>query len=183
MLRLFRSAAWLCAIVCFAVGLSAAFAADRKITLLPGTDLPGFDYAVVKDTTLKACQAACDGDNLCRAFTFNEKAKWCFLKGEAGAERPFKGATSGKIAPCPSPTRSRPPAPGELPFPAQDLHRLPPRSFAADLPDHRSAAGRRRLCRSGQGRRRRPRPSQSRRRDRRPTARRWPSTPTTRPSG
>ena len=68
-----------------------------NITLLPDTDLPGFDYSTIKDTTLDACQAACADDRICRAFTFNEKAKWCFLKSEVGEATAFKGATSGKI--------------------------------------------------------------------------------------
>jgi len=119
--RLFRTATWLAAIVCLAVGLSAASAADRQITLLPGTDLPGFDYSVTKNTTLKACQTACEGDRLCRAFTFNQKTKWCFLKGGVGPATAFAGATSGTISAVPSredlaTTRSQ-----ELPFPAQDL--------------------------------------------------------------
>ena len=44
-------------------------AAETKITLLQGTDLPGFDYSIVKDTDLDSCQAACTDDNICRAFT------------------------------------------------------------------------------------------------------------------
>ena len=50
MLPLFRSAVWFCAAIILALGLSAPVnAADRSATLLPSTDLPGFDYSVVKD--------------------------------------------------------------------------------------------------------------------------------------
>ena len=44
MLRLFRGAFWLCLALSLALGANAAGAADRKSTLLPATDLPGFDY-------------------------------------------------------------------------------------------------------------------------------------------
>ena len=103
MQRLFRSAFWLCAAVFLVLGFSAADAAERKITLLPGTDLPGFDYSVVKGVTINACEAACRDDRVCRAFTFNQKAGWCFLKGNVGPQTPFAAAASGRISMTPSP--------------------------------------------------------------------------------
>ena len=78
--------------------LSGAFAADRTVDLMEGVDLPGFDYSTIKDTDLDACSAACTDDKICRAFTFNEKAGWCFLKSEVAQSTPFDGATSGTIA-------------------------------------------------------------------------------------
>ncbi|MCS6760530.1 MAG: PAN/Apple domain-containing protein [Candidatus Devosia euplotis] len=72
------------AVLILALGLAHAQAADHSITLLPDTDLPGFDYAIVKNTDLDACSAACAGDDICQAFTFNQKSNWCFLKGDAG---------------------------------------------------------------------------------------------------
>ena len=51
----------------------------------------------VKDVDLPACQAACLADNTCRAFTFNTKAKWCFLKTDFGALAATPGATAGRV--------------------------------------------------------------------------------------
>ena len=60
-------------------------AAERRVIVTPDADYPGFDYKTVKDVDLDACQAACLADNTCRAFTFNTKAGWCFLKSDFGA--------------------------------------------------------------------------------------------------
>ena len=87
--RLVQSVGWLRAVL-FLVLLTvpAASAAERSMTLLPGTDLPGFDYAVQKGVDAEACAASCTDDRICRAFTFNEKAGWCFLKGAAAEPAP-----------------------------------------------------------------------------------------------
>lgn len=133
MQRLLRSALWLCAGLFLTLGLSPAGAAERGITLLPRTDLPGHDYSVLKDVTLDACQAACEADRICRAFTFNENAGWCFLKGDAGDEAPFSGATSGRVELVPAADALAATREAELPFPASDLIYYA-RSFASDLP-------------------------------------------------
>ncbi len=120
MKRLLGSAGWLFAMLVLAFNIGGAIAQDRAISLMPGTDLPGFDYSVVKNTTLDACSAACADDRICRAFTFNEKAKWCFLKGAAGPETAFTGATSGKVDPAAEQALVAE-RQAELPFPASDL--------------------------------------------------------------
>jgi alpha-2-macroglobulin len=131
MLGLVRSTLLLVAALFVAVGVTAAPAADRKITLLPGTDLPGFDYSVVKGTTLDACQSTCAADRACHAFTFNQKAHWCFLKSDVGPATPFAAATSGKLGGSPDEVAATRLA--ELPFPAQDMVDAA-RTFAAGLP-------------------------------------------------
>ena len=103
------------------LALGLAQAADPKVTLLPDTDLPGFDYAVVKDTDLDACTAACTDDQICLAFTFNQKSNWCFLKGEAGEPTAFKSAVSGTLDRSTSQLSTAVVRQAELPFPAQDL--------------------------------------------------------------
>ncbi len=108
-------------------------AAETKITLLQGTDLPGFDYSIVKDTDLDSCQAACTDDNICRAFTYNTQSKWCFLKGDVGEQAAFDGATSGRISRSPTPAVTEAVRQAELPFPAQSLIDSA-RSFALGLP-------------------------------------------------
>ncbi len=110
----------LCALV-VVLGASASSAADRSVTLLERTDLPGLDYSTLKGTTLDACSAACTEDKVCRAFTFNSKAKWCFLKGGVPAAEPFADATSGTIAMTPSAEDIAKARESELPFPAADL--------------------------------------------------------------
>ncbi|HQZ11380.1 MAG TPA: alpha-2-macroglobulin family protein [Devosia sp.] len=127
-MRLLRSAGWLVALV-MAFGFSPAMAQDRSYETLPDTDLPGFDYAIEKDVTLKACQTACVGDRMCSAFTYNSKSKWCFLKGAAGEPVAFKGATSGTIKQSQASVEERL---AELPFPAQDIVNGA-RGFAKDL--------------------------------------------------
>ncbi|MEO8684521.1 MAG: alpha-2-macroglobulin family protein, partial [Devosia sp.] len=132
MQRLFASATWLCAAFIFALCLAAP-AAAQKITLLPGTDLPGYDYSILKGVDVDVCQTACKNDRICRAFTFNEQSNWCFLKGEVGPEAVFPKATSGRVARAPSPAVTAAVRQGELPFPADDVI-YSAKSFATALP-------------------------------------------------
>ncbi len=113
--------------------LTGSFAADRSVTLLESTDLPGLDYSTVKDTDLDACSKACTDDKICKAFTFNETAGWCFLKGEIPQSTPFDGATSGTITSSPTPDELAAAREGEIPFPASDLIGSA-RYFAQQLP-------------------------------------------------
>ncbi len=122
----------LCALL-LALGAGTSLAAERSVTLLESTDLPGLDYSTLKDTTLDACSAACADDNICRAFTFNEKAKWCFLKGGVPEAQSFAGATSGTIALAPSADEIAKARESELPFPAANLI-WSARYFATQLP-------------------------------------------------
>ncbi len=132
MKRLLSSAGWLMAVLVMVLNIGIVTAQERAISLLPDTDLPGFDYGVVKNTTLDACSEACADDRICRAFTFNEKARWCFLKGDAGPETAFAGATSGKVDPsAQSDLMSQRLA--ELPFPGEDIFYYA-QSFARELP-------------------------------------------------
>ena len=68
-------------------GGTPALAAGKRVIVTPNADYAGFDMSTVKNVDLDACQAACLGDNACRAFTFNTKAGWCFLKSDFGAAR------------------------------------------------------------------------------------------------
>ena len=103
------------------LSLGPVLAQERSITLMPGTDLPGYDYSVLKDIEPEACEAACSDDRICRAYTYNESAGWCFLKAEAGTPVPFEGATSGRVEFTPSSQAIDTQRLGELPFPGQDL--------------------------------------------------------------
>ena len=114
-------ARWFGAAMLIVSGLVPTLAAEPKITLLPGTDLPGYDYSISRDTTLDACQAACADDRICRAFTFNEQSRWCFLKADAGDETAYGGATSGRVERSPTPSVTQAARQAELPFPADYL--------------------------------------------------------------
>jgi len=103
------------------LGLAAGSAAERSLTLLPGTDLPGSDFATLKQVTEDACQAACVGDRACQAFTYNQKANWCFLKSAAGNQTPFDGALSGIIVTAPDADTIINARIDELPFEARNL--------------------------------------------------------------
>lgn len=61
------------------------------------TDLPGNDISTLKHTTLEQCQQACEDNSTCQAYTFNSKAKWCFLKSAVGQSALYQGAISGAV--------------------------------------------------------------------------------------
>jgi len=75
-----------------------AWAADGKtISVIQDQDYFGFDLRSTQNVTLDQCKTTCLGDSSCRAFTYNTKAKWCFLKSDFATLKPFKGAVAGKV--------------------------------------------------------------------------------------
>ena len=70
-------------------------ASTSRISILAGVDLPGSDYRRLSRVTLKRCKSACLGEAQCRAFTYNVRARKCFLKSKVPGQKRFKGATSG----------------------------------------------------------------------------------------
>jgi uncharacterized protein YfaS (alpha-2-macroglobulin family) len=74
-----------------------AHAQERSVELFENTDFFGGDLRTVKKVGLEACQRACLNDSACQAFTYNVKARWCFLKSELGTRKSFDGAVSGLI--------------------------------------------------------------------------------------
>ncbi len=72
-------------------------AQERRIETVPDGDYLGFDLRTVKNVSQDQCETACIGDNQCRAFTYNVKARWCFLKSDHGQLNTFAGAVAGKI--------------------------------------------------------------------------------------
>ena len=64
-------------------GMSAPVQAEdsgtRRVIVSRDADYPGFDLQTLKDVDQKACASACVDDQACKAFTYNTKAKWCFL--------------------------------------------------------------------------------------------------------
>jgi len=69
----------------------------RRIILTPNADYPGGDMSTLKNIDLPACQAACLKDTSCKAFTFNTKANWCFLKSDFAALAASPNATAGRV--------------------------------------------------------------------------------------
>ncbi|MEA3274757.1 MAG: MG2 domain-containing protein, partial [Pseudomonadota bacterium] len=89
---------FLFALVLLAVTLSDALASERQLVVIEGADYFGLDYETLEGVELAACKAACILDPRCLAFTYNTKARWCFLKSDYGDLRAFEGAISGHIA-------------------------------------------------------------------------------------
>ena len=69
----------------------------RDVVITENTDYPGFDLRAEKEVSIDECQQACIDDAQCKAFTYNSKARWCFLKTDFRDSAPFEGAISGKI--------------------------------------------------------------------------------------
>ncbi len=76
---------------------AASAAETRRIVTTDNADYFGFDLRSEQNVTLDQCESACLGDPACRAFTYNTKAKWCFLKSDFNELKPFNGATAGKV--------------------------------------------------------------------------------------
>lgn len=79
--------------------LGAATAAEkaRRIETTKDADYYGFDLRTEKDVSLDTCKAVCLADRQCRAFTYNTKAQWCFLKSDYNKLKPFPGAVAGRV--------------------------------------------------------------------------------------
>lgn len=69
----------------------------RAVEVTRDSDYFGFDLRTEQNVTLNQCEAICLADEGCRAFTYNTKAKWCFLKSDFNALNAFPGAVAGKI--------------------------------------------------------------------------------------
>lgn len=79
--------------------LSAAALEARRVVTTDDSDYFGFDLRSEQNVTLDQCETSCLGDSACRAFTYNTKAKWCFLKSDFATIKPFGGAVAGKVVP------------------------------------------------------------------------------------
>ncbi|MBS3649118.1 alpha-2-macroglobulin family protein [Pseudaminobacter sp. 19-2017] len=79
-------------------GAAPGLAAEaRQIATTPDSDYFGFDLRAEQNVSLDQCKAICLGDAQCRAFTYNTKAKWCFLKSDFATVKTFNGAVAGKV--------------------------------------------------------------------------------------
>ena len=78
-------------------GPLAHAAEGRAIETVKDRDYFGFDLRAEQNVSLDQCKASCLGDTQCRAFTYNTKARWCFLKSDYATLNPFVGAVAGKV--------------------------------------------------------------------------------------
>ena len=69
----------------------------RQIVTTADGDYFGFDLRTEQNVTLDQCKAVCLGDQSCRAFTYNTRASWCFLKSDYNVLNTFPGAVAGKV--------------------------------------------------------------------------------------
>ena len=78
---------------------ASAHAAEgaRKVVTVKDADYFGFDLRTEQNVSLDRCQEICIADQGCKAFTYNTKAQWCFLKSDFNTMNPFPGAVAGKI--------------------------------------------------------------------------------------
>ncbi len=77
--------------------IAASIAQERRLSLTPQADYFGGDYDILREVELEACKQQCLADQRCKAFTYQESARWCFLKESTGELRPVAGATAGVI--------------------------------------------------------------------------------------
>jgi len=95
-----RAARFVSLLFCLLASIGAAQAAEaRRIVTTDNSDYFGFDLRSTQNVTLDQCGTTCLGDPSCRAFTYNKKAKWCFLKSDFNTLKTFNGAIAGKVVP------------------------------------------------------------------------------------
>ena len=69
----------------------------RTVERIDDADYFGFDLRTEKNVSIDECEASCIGDASCRAFTYNPKVNWCFLKSDYDQLNSFPGAIAGRI--------------------------------------------------------------------------------------
>ncbi|HTV70388.1 MAG TPA: alpha-2-macroglobulin family protein [Rhizobiaceae bacterium] len=97
-----RAARTIFTTILFVLGFAIqGFAQDaaRTVVTTENHDYFGFDLRAEQNISLDQCKSVCLGDPSCRAFTYNTKAKWCFLKSDYALMQPFSGAVAGKVVP------------------------------------------------------------------------------------
>ncbi len=82
--------------VCFSLSVSAQ-ETSREIVITDNADYFGFDLRSEKEVSLEQCKQICISDSRCRAFTYNTRVEWCFLKSDFSDLITFEGAIAGKV--------------------------------------------------------------------------------------
>lgn len=110
----------------------AAQDATRKIVTTQNGDYFGFDLRTEQNVSLPQCEDICINDTSCKAFTYNPKVQWCFLKSDFNQLNAFPGAVAGKVVEVASEPDIG--APQKLSFVDDSLY-LQARRLKAVLPD------------------------------------------------
>ena len=77
----------------------SAMAQDQRVRIVTheNSDYFGFDLRTERDVSLDQCKVICLQNSACAAFTYNQSAKFCFLKSDFGVLNPFEGAVAGQV--------------------------------------------------------------------------------------
>ena len=86
-----------CLSAILAVNLASAQETGRRIVTSENGDYYGFDISTATDVTLDQCENICLANRNCRAFTFNSKVNWCFLKSDFGRLQASDGSIAGRV--------------------------------------------------------------------------------------
>jgi len=70
---------------------------SRRFKYYENQDFYGSDLYHLEDVTLDRCKNACRQEERCKAFTYNRRANWCFLKNATPPLKRFEGAISGEV--------------------------------------------------------------------------------------
>ncbi|MDQ1195133.1 alpha-2-macroglobulin family protein [Agrobacterium sp. SORGH_AS 787] len=112
--------------------------ASRKVVTTANGDYFGFDLRTEQNVSLDECKTICIDDKGCKAFTYNPKVKWCFLKSDYNQLNAFPGAVAGKIVEASSEPDLG--APQRLSFVEDSLYQQA-RKLKANLPEADDAQG------------------------------------------
>lgn len=96
-MRVFLSIFVCIVVLSLSFGPARAQQASRSIVTKENSDYFGFDLRTEKNVSLEQCKADCLGSPACRAFTYNQSARFCFLKSDFGPLQPFQGAIAGHV--------------------------------------------------------------------------------------
>ncbi len=70
---------------------------NRDVVTTKDGDYFGFDLRTEQDVTQDQCELVCLADQSCKAFTYNPKVKWCFLKSDFNQLKTAPGSVAGKV--------------------------------------------------------------------------------------
>ncbi len=80
-----------------AINEAGAQEVTREIFVTQDADYSGFDLRAEKNISLDDCKKICIEDPACKAFTYNTKVSWCFLKSDFRDATDYKGAIAGRV--------------------------------------------------------------------------------------
>lgn len=106
-----------------AIQPASAQEASRKVVTTQNGDYFGFDLRTEQNVSLPQCETICINDTSCKAFTYNPKVQWCFLKSDFNQLNAFPGAVAGKVVEVASESEPDLGAPQKLSFVDDSLYK------------------------------------------------------------